>query len=171
MSRGLGLMPRKVLQLIEADADGAWSVSCLCQHVYSVHDVESKHRVAVLGAVHRMKLPLEWVFQGYWYWQSGQRFLFNEFSEESPLRVHMLRDGYRTPEAIERNRQEWAADAKKAVEKAVYDRDHGIGRWYTGSRRSRRQHPRQGLFLEFHVGPQIDGGCFDAPVAIRDLAL
>ena len=31
----------------------------------------------------------------------------------------MLRGGYRTPEAIERNRQEWAADAKKVVEKAV----------------------------------------------------
>jgi hypothetical protein len=31
--------------------------------------------------------------------------------------------------------------------------------------------PRQGLFLEFHLGPQIDGRCFDAPVAVRDLAL
>ncbi len=58
MSRGPGRIQRKIVDLIAANPDGAWTKAGLCQHVYGL--VEKRHRVAVIRASERMELPPLW---------------------------------------------------------------------------------------------------------------
>jgi hypothetical protein len=85
MSRGPGHIQRTVLDLIAADADGAWSVGEICQRIYGA--VEKKHRVAVARALRRMELPGTWRL-----WRAGRTgmCIYNECSLRSAGRFHWL---------------------------------------------------------------------------------
>jgi hypothetical protein len=61
MSRGLGVVQQAILQLIASDSSGAWTIAQICRHVYpGLRWVEKKHRVAVIRALRRTKLPGTW---------------------------------------------------------------------------------------------------------------
>ena len=53
-------MQRAIRALIDANPDGAWLTAELCRHVYGVERVEKLHRVAVIRALKRMKMPRGW---------------------------------------------------------------------------------------------------------------
>jgi hypothetical protein len=66
MSRGYGAIQRKVLALIEAKPDHAWTTADLCRNVYPGWSVTKAQRVALGRALRRMKLPGTWKFSSSW---------------------------------------------------------------------------------------------------------
>jgi hypothetical protein len=64
MSRGHGYVQRKVLELIAANPNGAWTIADLCWIIY--RRITKAHRVAVGRALRRMTLPGTWAIKQYW---------------------------------------------------------------------------------------------------------
>jgi hypothetical protein len=86
MSRGLGHVQRTILAMIEAEPHGALTVEEICPRIYPTEAVEKKHRVAVLRAVRRMKLPGTWKVRHAW--SAGSPCcLFDECDDESQMRA------------------------------------------------------------------------------------
>jgi hypothetical protein len=94
MSRGLGWTQRAVLALIEEEPDGAWPSDELCALLYHRNQTEKKHRVAVLRALQRMRLPGTWQV-----WRlsrhGGAYCLVDPCSDESMARLHYAERSYR----------------------------------------------------------------------------
>jgi hypothetical protein len=113
MSHGPGHVQRTILALIDANPDGAWTTSQLCQHVYGVYHVGKKHSVAVIRALQRTKLPLGW----YVNCAPGHEYIvYSKRSVDSTLRVFWLRShGHLTFEAFKRTAA--AKDIVARVEK------------------------------------------------------
>jgi hypothetical protein len=87
MSRGPGRVQRAILAVIATDSDSAWTITQLCQHIYSTKSVEEKHRVSVIRALRTMHLPDSWALL----YKSGPEFYFvNMSSVESVLRHRYL---------------------------------------------------------------------------------
>jgi hypothetical protein len=117
MSRGLGDVQRGILSIIEANSDGAWTVEELCQKIYQTKRVEKKHRVAVIRALIRMKLPGTWTTRRLH--RAGTALcLYDTCSDES-----MMRAAYaEAPEARQRGGfNHWQRDggAERALEDAA----------------------------------------------------
>src|SRR6266576_6290957 len=63
MSRGPGSVQRKILNLIAAEPNGAWTIGKLCREVYGQRVTKVQRvaeRVAVGRALRRMTLPSTW---------------------------------------------------------------------------------------------------------------
>ena len=63
MSKGLGHVERKLLELFEKHRSGFFTTRQLCLHVYPDAKTQKKHRVAVLRAIKRLSekaLPQLW---------------------------------------------------------------------------------------------------------------
>jgi hypothetical protein len=62
MSKGHGRVQRKILDLIAAEPNGAWSITDICHRVYGRAD--KAQRVAVGRALRHMPLPGTWTVYG-----------------------------------------------------------------------------------------------------------
>jgi len=142
MSHGPGHIQRTILALIDAHPDGAWTTSELCQLVYTVDQVDKKHRVAVLRALRRIRLPDDWYI-----WRQGgaphEQCLFSPLSVESYLKAswlyrhrHMTFEAFRgtlrAREVIERVEGDLSrrrAAAAKPFEVGYYTREERRKEW------------------------------------------
>lgn len=114
MSRGHGHVQRAVLAMIEAEPHGAWTIEDICRRAYRGVTVEKKHRVAVLRAVKRMKLPGDWGAVHPWC-------LCDTCDDESQERAtHAVH--WRRSMDFESWRKEWSHVAGKAREAAAKER-------------------------------------------------
>jgi hypothetical protein len=59
MSRGLGRVHEVIIAMMEAEPQGAWTTTQLCERIYGT-SVEKSHRAAVARALFGMKLPPLW---------------------------------------------------------------------------------------------------------------
>jgi hypothetical protein len=85
MSHGPGRVQRAILDLIDADPDGAWLTTEVCRHVYAIDIVEKRHRVAVSRAQRGTIFPTPgWTAtRG----RKGEYILYNEHNPGSVLRA------------------------------------------------------------------------------------
>ena len=63
MSKGPGIVERRLRDIFAKDPRGVFTTEMLCRRVYRVKDVQKKHRVAVLRALKRLanrSLPTLW---------------------------------------------------------------------------------------------------------------
>lgn len=65
MSRGLGRVQRKILEIFDRAKHPAFETSELCQLVYECNVVEKRHRVAVIRALRSLS---EGPFPNLWKW-------------------------------------------------------------------------------------------------------
>jgi hypothetical protein len=102
MSHGPGHVQQEILDLIDSDPDGAWLTSQICTRVYDIEpeQVEKRHRVAVIRALTRMKLPKGWHISQ----QGGppnEKCLFNRYSIKSRTKAVAAWRGV-SPEVVRR---------------------------------------------------------------------
>jgi hypothetical protein len=116
MSRGPGRIQQSVVAMIEADPQGAWTTTELCEYIYQ-SGVERWQRVAVARALRDMQLPPLWCVRRIGK-QGAEQCLYNAGDVESTLRAAFAGDaagGYtwnfeawkaRYPHLIERARKD-----------------------------------------------------------------
>lgn len=85
MSRGPGRIQQTIIQMIESDADGAWTTGEICASAFrGANRIEKKHRVAVSRSLRTMALPETWAVVRCE--RSGSEYvLYNLISLESTL--------------------------------------------------------------------------------------
>ena len=78
MSKGPGIVQRKLLNLMAENRHGAWSTRSLCAHVFGKET--RAHRLSIGRALARLELPKGWRYE-----QCGTRFhyLYNAKSDKS----------------------------------------------------------------------------------------
>lgn len=92
MGKGLGRVQRVILALIAANPDGAWTTKDLSLAAYPHARAAMKmRRVAVLHALHRLRLPGTWNFRRL-HRAPPEFCLYDPCSDESQTRVRWLRD-------------------------------------------------------------------------------
>lgn len=90
MSRGLGRIQSIIVQLLEADEEGAFTTTDICAAVYrGTNRAEKKHRVAVARAMRTMSLPETW-FAIRGGRRGGETIIYNRLSMNSTCRFLWL---------------------------------------------------------------------------------
>jgi hypothetical protein len=127
MSKGLGRVQRTILALIKADPHGAWTIEDLALAIYpGLNQVDKKHRVAILYALRKMKLPGTWAV--WWLDRQGRgSVLFDPCDEEGQLRMRYIEyssfsRSYDEPQSFAEWRQGDSYRVKKARESLVEER-------------------------------------------------
>ena len=86
MSRGPGHVQRTILAMIEAEPHGAWTTGEIARSAYHGTTIEKKHRVAVLRALDKMKMPGTWKVRHQWL-GAPEFCLFDHCDDESYMRA------------------------------------------------------------------------------------
>jgi hypothetical protein len=127
MSRGPGRIQQAIVGLIEADPQGAWTTTELCEYIYR-SSVERWDRVAVAQALRGMKLPPLWCVRRTGK-QGAEHCLYNAGDVESTLRAAFAGDaasGYAW------NFEAWKARYPHRIERARKDVGEAL-RYYNAS--------------------------------------
>ncbi len=121
MSRGPGRIQEAIFAIIEAEPQGAWTTTQLCERIYGT-SVEKSHRAAVARALSRMKLPPLWCIR-----RTGkagaERCVYNAGDMESTLRAVFMGDA---GDCYAWDFEAWKQKYPQRIERARNDVDEAL---------------------------------------------